>query len=392
MLYVPAVVNIDPVLSKFVVLSLIIILAGFILRLLKQPSLIAYILVGLIVGPSGFSFIADETLISNLGSLGLVLLLFFIGMEIHLPDLIANWRISVIGTTIQVLVSILVVWIISHYFGWNLSQVILLGFVISLSSTAVVIKLLEERKELNTKTGQYVLGILLAQDILVVPMIILLGYMGGHRPDKLELIRQIIGGLLIVGIILFILWKKEIVLPFKAFISRDHEMQVFVAFSFCFGFSILTAWLGLSAALGAFIAGIVVSSARSTKWVFKSLHAFKILFVALFFVSIGMLIDINFIRENILIIGSLVMLIFILNNSINVLMLRIFCRDWRVSLYAGSLLSQVGEFSFIIGSVGYFSHIINENTYQIIISIIALSLFLSPFWIASIRKLTGGVK
>ncbi len=392
MSYIPAFINIDPVLSKFVVLSLIIILAGFILRLLKQPSLIAYILVGLIVGPSGFSFIADETLISNLGSLGLVLLLFFIGMEIHLPDLIANWRISVIGTTIQVLASILVVWIISHYFGWNLSQVILLGFVISLSSTAVVIKLLEERKELNTKTGQYVLGILLAQDILVVPMLILLGYLGGHQPDKLELIRQIIGGLLIVGIILFILWKKEIVLPFKAFIRRDHEMQVFVAFSFCFGFSILTAWLGLSAALGAFIAGIVVSSTRSTKWVFESLHAFKILFVALFFVSIGMLIDINFIRENILIIGSLVVLIFILNNSINVLVLRIFCRDWRVSLYAGSLLSQVGEFSFIIGSVGYFLHIIGENTYQIIISIIALSLFLSPFWIASIRKLTGGVK
>ena len=268
----------------------------------------------------------------------------------------------------------------------------MLGFVISLSSTAVVIKLIEERGELNTRSGQYALGILLAQDIFVVPMIIVLGYLGGHRPDRLELIRQIAGSTLIVGIILFILWKKEIVLPFKAFIRKDHEMQVFVAFSLCFGFSMLTAWLGLSAPLGAFVAGIVVSSTRSTRWVFDSLHTFKILFVALFFVSIGMLIDLQFIRDNIVIIASLVVLIFILNNSINVLILRIFCKDWRISLYTGSLLSQVGEFSFIIGSVGYYNGIIDVITYQIAISIIALSLFLSPFWIALIRSLSGGAK
>lgn len=387
MLYPPAIVTIDPVLSRFVMLSLIIILAGFVLRLLRQPSLITYILVGLIIGPYGFALIEDENLISNLGSMGLVLLLFFIGMEIKLPELIASWKVSVIGTTIQVLISIAVVWLIGRYFNWDISRVIMLGFVISLSSTAVIVKMLEEKKELNTRAGQYVLGILLAQDVLVVPMIIILGYLGGHHPGKLELIRQIIGGILITGIILFILWKKEIVLPFKALISKDHEMQVFVALFLCFGFSLITAWLGLSAALGAFVAGIVVSAARSTKWVSESLHAFKIIFVALFFVSIGMLINLQFINNNLLTITSLVIIIFVLNNTINVLALRIFCKDWRVSLYAGSLLSQVGEFSFIICSVGYYSKIIDDYTYQVTISIIALSLFLSPFWIALVRRL-----
>ncbi len=384
-----AVVHIDPILSKFVLLSLIIIVIGMALRILKQPSLITYIFVGMLVGPFGLKIITDENLISNLGSLGLVLLLFFIGMEIHLPNLIANWKVSIIGTILQVVMSLLFIWLIGNYFDWNIHQIIVLGFVLSLSSTAVIIKLLEERRELNTKTGQYVLGILLAQDILIVPMLIIINYMSGGEFQFLQIIKQLVGGALIVGIVIYILWKKEIVFPFQEHIQKDHEIQVFVAFLLCFGFSTLTAWLGLSAALGAFVAGIIVSSSKSTHWVFNSLHAFKILFVALFFVSVGMLIDLKFIHENIMIISSLVALVFILNNTINVLALRLFCLNWRISFYAGSLLSQVGEFSFILASVGFYSGIIGDFTYQITISIIALSLFLSPFYIGIVRWLAG---
>lgn len=383
-----AVVQVDPILSTFVILSLVIILVGFVLRIIRQPSIITYILVGLVVGPYGLGIVTNEVLISNIGSLGLVLLLFFIGMEIHLPDLIANWKVSVIGTIIQVILSIIFIWIVAQYFNWPPKRIILLGFVISLSSTAVIVKLLEERNELSTQPGQYVLGILLVQDIIIVPMIIILGYLGGEHPSRLDLIKQLIGGILIIGILVYILRKKEIVLPFKGYIRKDHEMQVFVAFTLCFGFSIITAWLGLSAALGAFVAGIIVSSTRSTRWVFDSLHAFKILFVALFFVSIGMLIDLEFLKDNLLIIAVLVMLVFLLNNSINGFALRLFCKNWRISLYSGALLSQVGEFSFIIGFTGYQMGIITEYTYQLTLNIIALSLFLSPFWIGLIRKLT----
>jgi CPA2 family monovalent cation:H+ antiporter-2 len=313
-------------------------------------------------------------------------------MEIHLPDLIANWKVSVIGTLIQVFMSLFFIWLIGQYFGWNFHQIIVLGFVLSLSSTAVIIKLLEEKNELKTKSGQYVLGILLTQDILIVPMLIIINYLSGDEIQAIDLIKQLTGGALIVGIVIYILWKKEIVFPFRAYIRRDHEIQVFVAFSLCFGFSSLTAWLGLSAALGAFIAGIMVSSSRSTQWVFNSLHAFKILFVALFFVSVGMLIDLKFIRENIVVIASLVALVFVLNNTINVLALRFFCKNWKVSLYAGSLLSQVGEFSFILASVGFYSGFIGDFIYQITVGIIAISLFLSPFYIGLIRRLTGITK
>ncbi len=382
-----AAINMDPILPNFVILSLIIILLGFVLRILKQPSVITYILVGIIVGPFGLGVISDESLISNLGSLGLVLLLFFIGMEIDLPGLIGSWRISVIGTLIQVVSSILVTWLLGRYFDWSISQIILLGFVISLSSTAVIVKLLQERGELHTRVGQYVLGILIAQDVLIVPMLIILGHLGGDKPEMVDIIKQITGGVLIVGLVLYILKKKEIKLPFQRQIIRDHEMQVFVAFTLCFGFAILSTVFGLSPALGAFVAGIVLSATRSTKWVHDSLVAFKILFVALFFVSIGMLIDLRFIKENILTISTLVLFVFLINNTINVAAIRMFCDNWKTSIYAGALLSQIGEFSFILGSTGYYAGIIGEYAYQLTISTIAITLLLSPFWISLFRKI-----
>jgi CPA2 family monovalent cation:H+ antiporter-2 len=277
---------------------MVIITVGFVLRIFKQPAMVTYIVVGILVGPNGFAVITDESLITNLGSLGLVLLLFFIGMEIHLPNLITNWKVSVFGTIIQIAVSIFIVWLLGQYFNWNLNQVVMLGFVISLSSTAVIVKLLQERNEMQTKAGQNVLGVLLVQDVLIVPMIIILGYMSGEKPDTSDVLKQIFGGIFITGIIIYILKKKEIKLPFMGFLRKDHEMQVFVAFALCFGFSIITALLGLSSALGAFVAGIILASTKSTKWVHDSLHAFKIMFVALFFVSVGMLIDLKFLQEN----------------------------------------------------------------------------------------------
>ena len=384
-----AAINVDPILSKLVILSLIIIAVGLALYLLKQPSVITYIIVGILVGPNLLGLIEDEAIISNLGSLGLVLLLFFIGMEIHLKDLIGNWKVSVIGTLIQVLISIGVVWLISRYFSWNVNQVIMLGFVISLSSTAVILKLLQERNEIQSKVGQSVIGILIVQDVLIVPMLIILGYMGGHRPERSELIRQLFGGLLIILTVLYVLKKKEVKLPFRKLIYKDHELQVFTAFVLCFGFSSLTALLGLSSALGAFVAGILIASARSTEWVYHNLHAFKTMFVALFFVSVGLIIDLSFIRTNIVTIATLVVLVFVLNNAINVLILQAFCKDWRTSLYGGALLAQIGEFSFILGATGFASGIIKEYGYQLIISTIALTLLLSPFWIRLTRKLVG---
>lgn len=380
-------IQIDPLLSKFVILSLTIILVGFIFRILKQPDLLTYIIVGLLLGPNGLKVVTDESIVTNLGALGLVLLLFFIGMEISLPRLITNWRISVIGTFLQVVVTIMAVFLAGRYFGWEIRQIIFWGFVLSLSSTAVIVKLLDERKEINSNIGQVVLGILLVQDILIVPMLIIIGYMGGEIPRSTELIKQLIGGLLIIGLVILILLKKQINLPFRKYIDRDHELQVFVAFTLCFGFSVITALLGLSAALGAFVAGMLVSSSKSTEWVYQSLLSFKVLFVALFFVSIGMLIDLNFIKINYHIIILMIVLVFTINNIINTIVIKAFGLSWGESVYGGALLAEIGEFSFIIGSAGFLAGIIEQYSYELIINVIAISLMLSSIWIYFIHAI-----
>ncbi|MDW3195806.1 MAG: cation:proton antiporter [Cytophagales bacterium] len=141
-----AAIPIDPVISKLVVLSIAITLISFVFKLLKQPYVIAYILVGVLMGPFGLKLVTDESLISNLGSFGMVLLLFFIGMEISLPQLVANWRIPVLGTLIQLVFSLMVVWVLGSFLGWQLDHVVVLGLVISLSSSAIVINYLQDKR------------------------------------------------------------------------------------------------------------------------------------------------------------------------------------------------------------------------------------------------------
>lgn len=385
-LHILAAVHVDPILSVLVVLAIGIILFSFVFKLLKQPTVIAYILVGVLMGPFGMRFITDETLISDLGSFGLVLLLFFIGMEISLPKLIANWRIPVLGTLIQIVFSLGFVWIVGFFLNWPINHVIVFGFVISLSSSAIVINFLQDKAIINTRFGQNIIGILLVQDILVVPMLILLHYLSGVSISNLDIAKQIIGGVLILGITFWVLKKKKIRLPFGELIRKDHEIQVFIAFAFCFGFSLLTAFFELSPALGAFLAGMIVSKAEETTWVHRSLHAFRIVFVALFFVSVGMLIDLDFLASNLGMVSLMVLLAFITNNFINAIIVRFLGESWHDSLYTGAILAQIGEFSFILGATAFFIELIFEHTYQLVISTISVTLLISPFWIYLMRR------
>ena len=292
------VVAIDPNLPSFVILGLIVVALGIFLRLLKQPYVVAYIIAGVVMGDHGFGLITDIAVINSLGEFGLILLLFFIGMEISLPDLVQNWRLALLGTILQVIATIGLVLLIGLWMDWTWSRIIMLGFVMALSSSAVVIKILDDSNETKTIIGQNVISILLMQDILIVPMLIITGYLGGHVPPPDEMIRQFLGGLLVIIFFAWLLKKRHIKLPYANHIREDHELQVFVAFITCFGFAMLTALFSLSAALGAFLAGIFVHAARSTKWFHDSLHSFRVVFVALFFISIGLMIDLDFLLEN----------------------------------------------------------------------------------------------
>lgn len=378
----------SPFVLEFVSIALGIVLVGFVLRLFKQTNVIIYIITGVIVGPYVTGLVDDAEMISSIGSMGLVLLLFFVGMEISLEKMVANWRVSVVGTVLQIFFSVGVVYLLGQYYSWSLARVLTIGFVISLSSTAVLVKLLHDTGEINQRIGQNVLGILLVQDIMIVPMLIALSYVSGAPINSSDIILQIVGGVLISALVGYMIYKKELKLPFHRVIENDHEMQLFLAFVICFGFSALTSFFGLSSALGAFIGGILVATAKSTSWVHHSLESLKIIFVALFFISVGMLIDLQFLTEHISEILILVLVVFVTNNIINSVIMRGFKVSWKESLYTGALLSQVGEFSFVIGILAFHKGIITDYAYQLIVSMISLTLLLSPAWINISRRIT----
>lgn len=380
--------HMDPIMPLLTGIVAAVLLIGFVLRRLKQPYVIAYLTVGILLGPYGLAFIADPIVLNRLGSIGVLVLLFFVGMEISLPRLLSNWKVAVLGTVFQILVSVLAVGVIGVFFDWPLSRSLLLGFVISLSSTAVVITMLEEWGEVDTEVGGDVIGVLLVQDLAIIPMFIVIQLMGGGGGSLSNGILQVIGGSAIIGLLIWLNRRREIRLPLSRYLRAEPEMQVFGALGICFGLALLTDVFKLSTALGAFIAGILISAARETEWVHKNLKPFHVVFVALFFVSIGLLLDLDFLRRHWQIVLALVVAAFATNTFINAVLMRFLGVGWRRSLYAGALLSQIGEFSFVLAAIGRQYHLISEFAYQTTIAVISLTLLLSPPWILFFRRWT----
>lgn len=379
--------KLDPIVGFASLLAILAILIGLLLKKMKQPYIIGYILIGVVLGEQGLGMIEDKESIHHLGEIGIILLMFFIGMEISLPELVKRWKIAVFGTLIQVGLSVLIIYAIGYFADWKLARSIVLGFVIALSSSAVIIKLLEDKQLIDSPIGKNVLSILLTQDIIVVPLLIITSFLGGTSEPTGNIILMIGGGMLIIAVLVYIYFKQTVKLPFSKSIKNDHEFQVFVAIFFCFGGALLASLFGLSPALGAFVGGMIMHAAKSTKWIHNTLHAFRVLFVAFFFISIGLQIDFTFIYQNAFLIAIILFFVYITNHLINAFILRLFSLTWREALLGGALLAQIGELSFLLSSSAFHLDIIGQYGYQFTISLISLTLIISPFWILITEKL-----
>ena len=387
--YILSSMHIDPALPVIVGVILAILVIGFAMRALRQPQIVGYLIAGLLIGPYGLGLLQDPVLIGRIGGIGLIVLLFFVGMEASPHSLLSRWRLAIFGVVLQVGATVAAVWAMALFLDWSWSKILILGFVISLSSTAVVLKLLKDWNELDTQTGQNVLVVLLAQDMALVPMIIATSMLGGEQIATSELLAQLLGAVLLIGIAAWVFTRDHIRLPFAKKLRADHELQVFAAMLLCLSLALISGKLGLSTALGAFVAGLVVSSARETDWVHESLEPFRVVFVAAFFVSVGMLIDIDYVRNNLLHVCLLVMLIVVVNTILNTAILRLLGSSWRRASYAGALLSQIGEFSFILAALAHTGQILPDDDYRLIVAVIAISLMLSPAWIGLCKSLLG---
>ena len=219
-------------------------------------------------------------------------------------------------------------------------------------------------------------------------MMVTLGFLGGETVEGSTLALQGLGALVAGLVVVWVCRNETVRLPFAGALRGDSELQVFVALLFCFGFAMVASLLHVSAALGAFLAGLVVGAAKETRPFHEHLKPFEVVFVASFFVSIGVLIDLAFLREHWALVAGLVLVVLVTNTGINAAVLRLLGGTWRTSLYAASLLAQIGEFSFVLALVGNRSEIIGSFGYQMTLSTISLSLLASPFWIAAVRRLT----
>lgn len=375
----------EPLISVFVFVMLGILVFTMIIKKLKQPYVIAYLLTGIFLGPYGLNLIEDGHSMERLGEIGVILLLFFAGMEVSPRKFAENWKVPTVGTALQIIITSLIISFIGVYLSWDITKIILFGAVISLSSTAVVLKLLHDNGSIKTRLGQNVLGVLLVQDLAVVPMLIIIGLLGGNEFELSKFIIQITGGIFVMSIAAVMAIKKNIKIPFIAILGKDEEMRVFAALVICFGMVAITGYLQLSSALGAFVGGMIVATIEETEWVGHSLATVKTIFMALFFISIGMLINLNLVWQYLFDFSILLSLIFIVNTTINTLIFRALKQRRDEALIGGAMLSQIGEFSFVLVTTGYTLHILNNKTYQLSISLISLSLLLSPLWISLVN-------
>ena len=377
----------DPVMLQIVGAILVILVVALAMRILRQPHVIGYLLAGILLGPHGLAFLTEQETIARVGEFGVVLLLFFVGMETSPRKLMENWRVTFLGTGVQIVGSIFLIWLLGLYLDWSWGQIVLLGFVISISSTAVVLNYLRLTGQMNSKIGRDALGVLLAQDLALIPMLLVIGFLGGSsQPDRQIYLLQGAGVVLVGALLTWMLVSKRVRLPLSPRIRQDHEMQLFLAFGLCLGFALITGLLQLSTALGAFIAGMLIGEARETTWVHEQLEPFRVVFVAVFFVSIGLLVDVEFLVGNWALVAFLVIAVFVGNTAINAVTFRMLGDPWRYAIFAGAHLAQIGEFSFVLAAAGAEQGLISDYILRLTVATIALSLMFSPAWISFIQR------
>lgn len=378
--------HLDPLLPSLAGLVLAILLTGIVMRVLRQPFIIGCLLVGVLLGPHGLDWLGDADTLARIGAFGVVLLLFFMGMETNPRELAASWRVAVVGTILQIAASVGCVAAIGLWFDWSWNRILLLGFVISLSSTAVVMRILERRGEASSPAGRNAVVILLSQDILVAPMLVTISLLAGADEQLPSAPVQIAGGILCVLAFVWMVRQGELRLGFLARLKQDRELALFAALAPCLLLALLSGQLGLSTGLGAFMGGMLLGMTREVRWVVDSLKSFEIVFVGVFFLSVGSLLDLGFLRLNVVQVGLLVLLVLLTNTLINTLILRALGSSWRDGLYTGALLAQIGEFSFVLAALGQQTGLIQQPAYQMTVATIALSMLFSPAWIGLFRR------
>jgi CPA2 family monovalent cation:H+ antiporter-2 len=367
-------------------LSIIILLLFHRIRL---SPVLGFLVTGMIAGPHVLGIIQDVEQVEILAEIGIILLLFTIGVEMSIKELWDIKRFVLIGGGLQVIITSVLIYYISLSLGYSSSTALFMGFLVSLSSTAIVLKLLQEKGEMYTPYGKISLGILIFQDIVIVPMILLTPILAGVPSASGDSPSTFL--LKGIGIVLFVIVAARWIMPallFRIVKTRNRELFLVTIIFTVFGTAWLTSNAGLSLALGAFLAGLIISESEYSHQAIGNMLPFKDVFMSFFFVSIGMLMDVSFFLDNIVVLLALAAVVIFLKSATAGLVTFILGYPLRTTLITGMALSQVGEFSFILSSFGRDYGLLDDGLYQSFLAVSIVTMASTPFVMASSHSLS----
>lgn len=355
---------------------------GYLASRLHQPVLLGYLLGGIVVGPAGLGWVALEGDIQVLSEVGVALLLFALGVEFSLKDLLRLRRIALGGGTLQILLTIVLGGELAYATGWvsTIPKAIFLGAVLSLSSTAVVLKSLIDRNEVQSVPGQIMLAILVVQDLG-------LGLMLAVLPALTEP-PETIGTALFAAILKAILFLGGAILAgqwlipwFTRQLARTGSQELFLLgiLTLCLGIALFTEAIGLGVAMGAFVAGLMISNVEYADHALDRVLPMRDVFATLFFASIGLLIDPAFLLENIWVLMGLVAIAMVGKALIATVIIRAFRYPLTTALTVGLGINQIGEFSFVLAGTAQSEGLFTDRVYGLAVGTTAATLLITPF-------------
>ncbi|MEK6599905.1 MAG: cation:proton antiporter [Deltaproteobacteria bacterium] len=368
-----------PLLRDIIILMGVSVPIIFIFHRFGMPTIVGFLATGVIIGPHGFGLITEAGTVENLAQIGVVMLLFTIGLELSFAKLRNVGREAVIGGGLQIIFTTAIVIIIAGIFKEPLPQAMLFGFIIAQSSTAIILKILSDRGEIDSSHGRLCMGIVIVQDIAVVPMVILLQHIGKVEGITAFLVAKSIltAGLAVAAI----LTAAYILVPrilYQVVKLRNREIFIITALFLCLGIAWLTSRVGLSLAIGAFIAGLVISESEYSHQIVAEVLPFRDVFSSLFFISIGMLLEFNYFLYHLPYIFPMACAIIILKILVIIGIGQILRYPLRLAIIVGIGLSNIGEFSFVLMKAGEEYGLLSKDMYQTFIAASILTMLAIP--------------
>ncbi len=371
-----------PFLNELVALFLVSVIIAYLSYRIKLVPIAGFLIAGVIIGPNALGLVQDQELVDMLAEIGIILLLFSIGIEFSLEKLSRIKNAIIIGGGLQVLLSVFAVTGILVYLGVDVKVAAYTGCLVALSSTAIILGLMSEQRKTDTPIGRLSLAVLIFQDLAIIAMVLLIPVFSGEG-DSLMDVLLVIGKAIILIVIVLILARK--VVPWileKVAHTRRQELFLLTVVAICFGIAALTNLANVSLALGAFLAGLVVSESHYSDHALSEILPLKTIFNAVFFVSVGMLLDVQFILQYPLLMLGAAVAVLVLKFVLATSSLLVLGYPIRISAATGLVLAQIGEFSFVLERAGRTAGLtpggFGEIGSQIFIAVSVLLMLLTP--------------